>query len=159
MRDLAHNLIKFAKAKGITVATAESCTGGGIGAALTAVAGSSEVFMGGAIVYANRAKADVLNVPPALLVEHGAVSEPVAAAMASGAQELFKVDLAVSVTGIAGPGGGTARKPVGLVYVAVASEEEVWVKELHLGNVGREVVRAQTIDQALIFLSNTISEM
>lgn len=105
---------------GSTVATAESCTGGLVGHVLTEIAGSSRYYLGGSVSYSDRLKEQLLGVPPELIVAQGAVSEAVARAMAEGARRLFGADVAVSVTGIAGPGGGTATKPVGLTWVAVA---------------------------------------
>ena len=116
-------VVGLLRARGLTVATAESCTGGMIGAKLTAVPGSSDCYLGGVVAYANEAKTRDLGVPEALLAEHGAVSEPVARAMARGVRERFGCDLAVSTTGISGPGGGTDEKPVGLVWVGFASAE------------------------------------
>lgn len=147
---LAERVIREAKDKGLTIATAESCTGGGIGQALTAVSGSSSVFMGGAITYSNTAKENVLGVPQDMLIKHGAVSEPVAKCMAESAAKLLKADLAVSATGIAGPSGGTDAKPVGLVYVGLARKgEETQVTRLELGDIGRDAVRQDTIRTAL----------
>lgn len=107
----------------LTIATAESCTGGGVAAALTSLAGSSDYVMGGIVSYSNAAKASLLGVPQEVLETRGAVSPECARAMADGARRALGTDLAVSTTGIAGPGGGTARKPVGLVYIAVADQE------------------------------------
>jgi PncC family amidohydrolase len=107
----------------VTLATAESCSGGGVAARVTSVAGSSIYFLGGVVAYANDAKADVLGVPRTILETRGAVSPECAAAMAEGARRLFGATLAVSTTGIAGPGGGTPRKPVGLVYLALAGAD------------------------------------
>lgn len=109
--------------KGLTLAVAESCTGGGLGDALTDIAGSSAYFLGGVIAYSNAVKEAVLGVPHALLEEEGAVSPEVAIAMAEGARRLIGADLALSITGIAGPGGGTESKPVGLVYIGLATAE------------------------------------
>lgn len=106
--------------EGKTLATAESCTGGGIAERITAVPGSSAYFLGGVVAYANEAKAQLLDVPEALLEEHGAVSDPVVRAMAEGARERFGADFGVATTGISGPDGGTAEKPVGLVHIALA---------------------------------------
>lgn len=117
-------------ATGKTVALAESCTGGLVAAALTDLAGSSGYFVGGVVSYANEAKCDVLGVDPAVIEEHGAVSAQVARAMALGARERFGAALAASVTGIAGPDGGTAAKPVGLTYVGVADEHGVDVRRI-----------------------------
>ena len=121
----AEKLVRMLAEKRLTCATAESCTGGGVGAAITAVAGASEVFWGGVISYDNSVKRDVLGVDGALLENKGAVSAECAAEMAQGVRRLLKTDLAVSVTGIAGPGGGTREKPVGLVWFATASAERV----------------------------------
>lgn len=109
--------------RGLTVSTAESCTGGLIGHALTEVAGSSAYYIGGAITYSDGLKRDALGVPPEAIVAHGAVSAQVAVAMAEGARRVFGSDLAVAVTGIAGPGGGSQAKPVGLTYIAVADAD------------------------------------
>lgn len=117
--DLADVVLALCRARGITVAVAESCTGGLLGARLTAVAGSSDVVLGGVIAYANPAKTALLGVPAPVLAEHGAVSEPVARAMASGARAALGASAALSITGIAGPGGGTEAKPVGTVWVAL----------------------------------------
>ncbi len=108
-------------ARGWTLATAESCTGGLVGHAITNVAGSSAYFLGGIIAYSNEAKRQLLGVPEALLAAYGAVSREVALAMARGARQAFGADVAISTTGIAGPSGGTAQKPVGTVYIAVST--------------------------------------
>lgn len=118
---LAHRLQDACLARGLSVATAESCTGGLVAAALTAVPGSSGYVRGGIVAYADDVKVKSLAVPPETITGHGAVSEETAKAMAEGARDAFGVDLAVAVTGVAGPGGGTVDKPVGLTYVAVAS--------------------------------------
>jgi PncC family amidohydrolase len=115
----------------LTVATAESCTGGGVAAALTSLAGSSDYVMGGIVSYSNAAKANLLGVPQEILETRGAVSPECARAMAEGARRALGTDLAVSTTGIAGPGGGTARKPVGLVYIAVADHDGAAAVEHH----------------------------
>jgi nicotinamide-nucleotide amidase len=118
--------------RGLTLALAESCTGGLIAHHVTNVPGSSAYFLGGVVSYANSIKEEILGVPPATLEERGAVSEETASAMARGARELFRSDIAVSVTGIAGPTGGTESKPVGLVYIALDAagfhtcEEHIW---------------------------------
>jgi PncC family amidohydrolase len=117
---LAARLAEACRGAGCTVATAESCTGGLVGHTCTEIPGSSDWFRGGVIAYANEVKQGLLGVPRETLEAHGAVSAQTAVAMAEGARRLLGVDLAVAVTGIAGPGGGTAAKPVGLTYVAVA---------------------------------------
>jgi nicotinamide-nucleotide amidase len=118
--DLAELVLAAARGGGVRLATAESCTGGLVGARLTEIPGSSDVYLGGVVAYANELKTGVLGVDPALVAEHGAVSEPVALAMVRGAIERLGADVAVSVTGIAGPGGGTAAKPVGTIWYGVA---------------------------------------
>lgn len=137
---------------GLTIATAESCTGGLVASAITAVPGASNMFTHGYVTYANSAKTEMLGVPEAMLQAHGAVSEPVARAMAEGARTRAKVDYAISTTGIAGPGGGTADKPVGTVWFGLAGP--VGTQAYHkrfLGN--RESVRMQAVDFALEMLA------
>ena len=144
----AEKLVKVLAKKKMTCATAESCTGGGVGYAITAVSGSSAVFWGGVISYDNSVKHGVLGVPEEVLVTKGAVSSECAAAMAEGARQRLKTDLAVSVTGIAGPGGGSAEKPVGLVWFGLASKvRTITEKKMFLGD--RDAVRAAAIEYAL----------
>jgi PncC family amidohydrolase len=119
---LAERLQGICLGRGITVSAAESCTGGLIAEAITSVPGSSGYFLGGVVSYANSAKITVLAVPAPMIEAHGAVSAQVARAMAQSARDQFGTSLAVSVTGVAGPGGGTASKPVGLTYVGLAGE-------------------------------------
>jgi PncC family amidohydrolase len=127
---LADRLQEICLRLGLTVATAESCTGGLVASAITDVSGSSGYFRGGVVVYSNDAKIGLLGVPVELLEAHGAVSAQVARAMALGARERLSADLAVAVTGVAGPGGGSPAKPVGLTYVAVANAAAVEVRRL-----------------------------
>ena len=119
--DLATDVLALCRARGWHLATAESCTGGLVVAALTTIAGSSDVVDRGFVAYSNEAKMELLGVPEAVLLAHGAVSGETALAMAQGAIARAGVDLAVSITGVAGPGGGSAEKPVGLVHVGVAT--------------------------------------
>lgn len=119
LAELAQRLQDACITAGLTVATAESCTGGSVAQAITARPGASAYFLGGVVSYANEVKRDVLGVPADLLAAHGAVSPQVAVAMANGARQRVGADVAVGVTGIAGPDGGTAEKPVGLVYLAI----------------------------------------
>lgn len=145
---VAEELVELLKANGLTCATAESCTGGGVGSAITAVPGSSAVFAGGIISYANDVKERVLGVPAETLATVGAVSSETAAQMAKGARELLRVDLAVSLTGIAGPDGGSAEKPVGLVWFGLATPSGVRTeKAIFRGD--RTRVRAQAVTHAL----------
>lgn len=136
------------KLQGRTLVSAESCTGGGIGAALTAVPGSSEVYKGGIISYTNWVKANVLHVPQTLLDTCGAVSAPVAEAMARGAREVLQADIAVSVTGLAGPGGDEFGNPVGTVFLGYSSGKETISREFHFQG-GRDAVRVQAVEAAL----------
>ena len=133
---------------GRTLVTAESCTGGGVGAVLTAVAGSSSVFKGGIISYTNEVKCKLLNVDPLLLAREGAVSAPVAEAMAIGARNALDADVAVSVTGLAGPGGDEYGNPVGTVYIGFSNAYKT-VSKAFLFEGDRQEVRQQAIDAAL----------
>jgi len=117
------------KRRKITVAAAESCTGGLLGAVLTSQGGSSDVFQGGAVVYSNEAKTALADVPPQLIASHGAVSSVVAGALARGARTRLRAKVGLGITGIAGPGGATPGKPVGLVYVAIDSDKHSTVKK------------------------------
>ncbi len=132
--------------------TAESCTGGLVAGALTSVAGSSAVLYGGFVTYANEAKTAMIGVPAQLIREHGAVSEPVARAMAEGARKTAGVDLAIAVTGIAGPGGGSDAKPIGLVHFAVATAEITEHREERFGDLGRDTIRQESVRVALTMI-------
>lgn len=135
------------------IITIESCTGGLIGATLTDISGSSAVVEGGFITYANEAKEKYVGVDADLLAKHGAVSEPVARAMAEGGlKAAFQASASVAVTGIAGPNGGTATKPVGLVYIASAFEGKETIVEQHIFAGDRQAVRQQTVEAALKLL-------
>ncbi len=136
---------------GATVATAESCTGGAIAGRITSVAGSSAYFLGGLVAYDNDIKIRLLGVPSDIIERHGAVSEQCARLMAEGARKLFESDLAVASTGIAGPDGGTSTKPVGLVYISVATAESTSVQEFRFSGDRRAVVD-QATDAALTAL-------
>jgi nicotinamide-nucleotide amidase len=146
------------KAEGLTIACAESCTGGLIGQRLTDVPGSSAYFLESAVVYSDRAKTKRLGVPKALIEKHGAVSAPVARAMAAGVRRTSGADIGLAVTGIAGPGGGTARKPVGLVYIALARSKGVAV-ERHVFFGRREDVKFQSSQRALDMVRKTLSNL
>ena len=151
----AENLVNALIEKKLTCATAESCTGGGVGYAITGVPGSSAVFMGGIISYDNSVKRDMLGVPEGVLSSKGAVSSECAAAMAEGARRRLNTDLAVSITGIAGPGGGSAEKPVGLVWFGLASESGT-ITEKMIFPGDREAVRAAAIEHALNLLLGAV---
>ena len=134
--------------KGKTLVTAESCTGGGIGAALTAIPGSSEIYKGGIISYTNWVKENILGVDGGLLESRGAVSAPVARAMAEGARRVLKADIAVSVTGLAGPGGDDFGNPVGTVFIGYSDANTTLSREFHFSG-DREAVRRQTVEAAV----------
>lgn len=146
MMNLSSDVIKILQGK--TLATAESCTGGGIGAALTAVPGSSAVYKGGIISYTNEVKEKLLGVPAEMLEAYGAVSEPVAQAMAVGARKALQTDIAVSVTGLAGPGGDEYSNPVGTVFIGYVDAAKSYAKEYHFSG-DREAVRQQALQMAL----------
>ncbi|KDM68164.1 nicotinamide-nucleotide amidohydrolase PncC [Acidiphilium sp. JA12-A1] len=146
-------MIGRAREAGRTIATAESCTGGMIAAALTDIAGASAVFGHGFVSYANDAKVAMLGVEPGLIAREGAVSETVARAMAEGARARAGADLAVAVTGIAGPEGGSAEKPVGTVWFGVARKDGATLAERRVFPGGRDAVRRATVDHALDLLA------
>jgi nicotinamide-nucleotide amidase len=153
---LARRVVAEAAAGGVMIATAESCTGGLVAAALTHVAGSSAVVDRGFVTYSNEAKSDLVAVPAALIAAHGAVSEPVARAMAEGAVANSRAAVSVAITGIAGPGGGSADKPVGLVHFAAAGPAGVIHVEKRFGDIGREQVRLASVGVALELLLDRI---
>jgi nicotinamide-nucleotide amidase len=154
---LAEVVIADARQAKLRIVTAESCTGGLIAALLTEIPGSSAVFDRGLVVYTNRAKQDLLNVAGDLIADMGEVSEAVARMMAEGAIENSNAQLSVAVTGIAGPGGGTTMKPIGLVHVAAAREGRSILHEAHrFGDIGRTEVRLKTCEAALSLLHRLI---
>jgi nicotinamide-nucleotide amidase len=153
LRKAATKVLALCRARGLEIATAESCTGGLVAAALTAIAGSSDVVDRGFITYSNAAKQAMLGVPAATLKRHGAVSAETAAAMAAGALKNSQADLSVAITGVAGPGGGTKEKPVGLVYFAAARRDGRQVARVRrYGEIGRTRVRQRSVREALALL-------
>ena len=150
--DEAASLLDACRARGVMLATAESCTGGLIAAALTAIAGASDVVDRGFVTYSNDAKTDLVGVPPELIARHGAISEQVARAMATGALARSRAGIVVSVTGVAGPGGGSAEKPVGLVWFGLAQRGRD-VASAHAIFAGdRTAVRAATVAHAFAMI-------
>ena len=146
-------LLDLCRAKKLNIATAESCTGGLVAATLTEIAGSSDVVERGLVTYSNEAKHEMLGVPLGTLERHGAVSRETAEAMATGALAHAPVDLAVSITGIAGPGGATPNKPVGLVHFGAASRSGKLIhRERRYGDIGRAQVRRASVIEALAML-------
>jgi nicotinamide-nucleotide amidase len=150
--DLAEAVLAACRARNWHVATAESCTGGLVAAALTAIAGSSDVVERGFVTYSNEAKIELLGVPPDTITAHGAVSAQTAAAMARGAVARAGVELAVSITGVVGPGGGTPQKPVGLVYLGVAHKDGAARVERRIFPGDRAAVRQAALVEALELL-------
>lgn len=149
----AEQVVRRCIAEGLRVATAESCTGGLVAAAITEVEDASKVLDRGYVTYANRAKTEMLGVPGALIERLGAVSEEVAIAMAEGALERAGVDITVAITGIAGPGGGTGEKPVGLVHFAAARRDRPTRHLVHsFEDLGRDSIRFASVRQALLLL-------
>jgi len=156
--DQAAALLAAMEGRGLTLAAAESCTGGLIAAALTAIPGSSAVVVGGFVAYSDAMKTRMVGVPEPILAAHGAVSAHAARAMAEGALEATGADLAVSCTGIAGPSGATPRKPVGLVYVGAARRGALTQVERHVFPGDRAAVRAATVAAALDLAGRVLAE-
>ncbi len=154
--ELAQDILTRAMAAGLTVTTAESCTGGMVAAAITDIAGSSNIFERGVVTYSNAAKVELLGVQPATLEAHGAVSEEVAAEMAEGARARAGADLAVSISGIAGPG-GSEHKPEGRVCFGLASASGTRTETVEFGALGRGKVRAAATRHALEMLLRALS--
>jgi len=149
----AERVLAACRAHGLMVATAESCTGGLVAGALTEIAGSSDVVDRGFVTYSNDAKEAMLGVPAATLASHGAVSRETADAMAAGALAMSNADITVAITGIAGPGGGSAAKPVGLVHFAAAARDGRRIhREKRYGDIGRGPVRMRAVAEALAMI-------
>ena len=149
----ASELIDRCRAKGLHIATAESCTGGMVAALITSIAGSSDVFEAGFVTYSNAAKSAMIGVPVELIARLGAVSAEVARAMASGALVHSQAELSVAITGVAGPGGGSVAKPVGLVYLAAARQGGATLgRGLRLGAIGRDAIRLTATETAIALL-------
>jgi len=160
IRHAAARALDACRTHGLKVATAESCTGGLVAGALTEIPGSSDVLDRGFVTYSNAAKQAMLGVPASILERHGAVSRETADAMAAGALAMSNADLSVAITGIAGPGGGSAEKPVGLVHFAAAARDGRRVhREKRYGDVGRSAVRKEAVAEALALLELLASSM
>jgi nicotinamide-nucleotide amidase len=157
VRKLAEEVLNAARQSDLKIATAESCTGGLIAGALTEIPGSSDVVDRGFVTYSNQAKCDMLGVSIEMLIAHGAVSEQVARAMAEGALAHSSADVAVSVTGIAGPGGGTATKPVGLVHLACARKGHETLHERRIFTGDRGGVRMSAVKAALKLIQRSLA--
>ncbi len=156
--ETAATLLAEMQARSLTLATAESCTGGLISAAVTAIPGSSATLLAGYVTYSNAAKRETLGVEPATLEAHGAVSAETAAEMVAGALRHSGADIAISCTGVAGPGGGSATKPVGLVFIACARRGGPATVQRHVFPGDRAAVRAATVDAAFALIRATLLE-
>lgn len=154
----AQKVLNLLSIKNLTLSTAESCTGGLIGGAITDIPGSSRHFRGGVIAYDNQVKEALLKVPHDILVKHGAVSGATVLAMAEGAAALLETDCAISVSGIAGPEGGTPQKPVGLVFIGVTVRDQSWSFE-HNFTGDRKEIRESIVDAALEHLADILERM
>lgn len=154
---LAQQIVATAGRRGLMLATAESCTGGLVAGALTAIAGSSAALDRGFVTYSNEAKTQMLGVGEKLLTTHGAVSEPVARAMAAGAVAQSRAAVSIAVTGVAGPGGGSAEKPVGLVHFATVGPDGAFHRQERFGDLGREAVRLAAVRVALEMLADRLA--
>lgn len=156
--DLAHRIVAASTDKGLSITTVESCTGGLIAGAITEIAGSSAMFMQGFVTYSNEAKTELVQVPVNVLQNHGAVSQEVARAMAQGALSAANANIAISVTGIAGPGGGTAEKPVGLVWFGRATKEGTQCWSQNFEDTGRTDIRQAAVLFALERIGEAVEE-
>lgn len=158
MLDQAARLLQMYRTAGKRLATAESCTGGLVAGLLTAIPGSSDVVERGFVTYSNEAKAEMLGVPTSIIATKGAVSEEVARAMAEGALAHSRADAAVSITGVAGPGGGSAEKPVGLVHLACAAKgAQTLHQECRFGELSRDEIRERSVEVALGLLRRAVA--
>lgn len=155
---LSKELLDAALAKGITIGVVESCTGGLLGAAITAMPGSSSVFQGGFLTYSNKLKMQLVGVSSETLKNYGAVSEPTAKEMANGARKALETDLVISITGIAGPGGGTDQKPVGTVCFGLSSKDETLTETQLFENLSRNRVRDYAVMHAMTRLYEAIGK-
>lgn len=149
---LSDEVLSLCRARSLTVATVESCTGGLVAGALTAIPGSSDVVNGGLVTYSNAAKTALAGVPAGLIAAHGAVSEPVACAMAEGGRTRLAADIAVAITGVAGPGGGSEAKPVGLVHFGCSTSSGTVNREKRFGALSRDEIRRLSVLEALALL-------
>jgi nicotinamide-nucleotide amidase len=157
LNERAEALVRAYTERGLKIATAESCTGGLVAGLLTEIAGSSAVVERGFVTYSNEAKTELVGVPPKLIASFGAVSEAVARAMADGALAHSRADVAVAITGIAGPSGGSETKPVGLVHFGLARKGQATISlERRYGDLGRQTVRLKAVEDALGLLERAI---
>ena len=156
MKKEAYKIIKILKKKKFKIAFAESCTGGLLSSTITSINGSSKVFTMGLVTYSNQSKNIILKVPNKILKKYGAVSEQCCLSMVKNLGKISKSDISLSITGIAGPSGGTKQKPVGLVYVGVKKHNKINVKKYLFKNKGRDYIRKNTVNRSLSLILNLI---
>ena len=149
MKNLANKLVKKLKQKKLKISFAESCTGGMLSSTITSVSGSSKVFNLGLVTYSNKAKIDILKVPKKVISKYGAVSNECCLSMVKNLQKISKADISVSITGIAGPNGGTTLKPVGLVYIGIKKGNKIIIQEKKFGSKSRKTIQTLTTKNAL----------
>jgi len=156
MKSFSKKIIHYLKKKKIRISFAESCTGGLLSSAITAVDGSSKVFDLGLVAYSNQSKISILKIPKSIIRKYGTVSEQVCLAMTKNLSKISKTDISVSITGIAGPKGGTKEKPVGLVYVGIKKGNKIEIKKYLFKNKGREYIQKATVKKSLRLILNTL---
>ena len=156
MKSFSKKIIHYLKKKKIRISFAESCTGGLLSSAITAVDGSSKVFDLGLVAYSNQSKINILKIPKSIIRKYGTVSEQVCLAMTKNLSKISKTDISVSITGIAGPKGGTKEKPVGLVYVGIKKGNKIKIKKYLFKNKGREYIQKATVKKSLRLILNTL---
>ena len=156
MKKISHKIIKLLKNKKIKISIAESCTGGMVSSSITSVSGSSKVFTLGMVTYSNETKIKVLNISKKIIKKHGAVSEKVCFDMVKNVGKIGRSNMSVSVTGIAGPSGGTRKKPVGLVYIGIKKNSEVKIKKYLFKNKGRAYIQKTTVNKCLGLILNVL---
>ena len=156
MKNLANKIVKKLNQKKIKISFAESCTGGLLSSSITSISGSSKVFGLGLITYSNRAKIDILKVPKKIITTHGAVSKECCLAMVKNISKISKANISVSVTGIAGPNGGTKLKPVGLVYIGIKNKNKIIIKKILFKSKKRISIQKVTVKTALKLINEII---
>ena len=149
MKKLSQKVVKLLSRKRLKISLAESCTGGLLSSSITSISGSSKVFTLGLVTYSNQSKIDILNVPKRIIVKHGAVSYETCLAMVKNLNKISKTNISVSITGIAGPKGGTKKKPVGLVYIGIKRGKKTLVKKHLFKNKKRNSIQIKTVNKAL----------
>ena len=149
MKLISENIVKKLIKKKIKISIAESCTGGLLSSAITSVSGSSKVFTLGLVTYSNQSKINVLRIPKEIIRKYGAVSEQVCLAMVRNVNKIAKTNISVSITGIAGPSGGTKKKPVGLVYIGIKKDNKIKIKKYLFKNKGRSYIQKVSVNKSL----------